>query len=183
MFVGKNENKYLFTSSRLGFRTWTSNDIEEMCLLNSDIDVMKFFPSLPSKKQTLDFISRMQDQFSEKGFCYFPVDDLKTNRFIGFIGLSTQNFKSNFTPCVDIGWRLKKEYWGKGLATEGAKECLEFAKNNLKLQSIYAMASKINLRSVMVMEKIGMSHIKDFDHPKLINTPELKKCVLYKIDL
>jgi len=181
--VDKNRNKYLFTSSRLGFRTWTENDIEAMTLINGDRDVMKFFPSLPSKKETQDFISRMQEQFSEKGFCYFPVDDLKTNHFIGFIGLSTQNFKSDFTPCIDIGWRIHKKYWGKGLATEGALECLKFARINLKLKSIYAMAPKINSSSVKVMEKIGMSHIKDFDHPKLINTSELKSCVLYKIDL
>ena len=93
-----------------------------MTELNKDPEVMKFFPYLPSDKQTVEFIQRMQQQFLEKGFCYFPVDDLKTNSFLGFIGLSIQKFESDFTPCVDIGWRIKKEYWGKGFATEGALE-------------------------------------------------------------
>jgi len=154
-----------------------------MTHINKDAEVMKFFPSLSSKKQTLEFIIRMQDQFAEKGFCYFPVDDLKTGDFIGFIGLSIQNFESDFTPCIDIGWRIKKECWGKGLATEGALACLKYAKYELQLESIHAMAPKINSKSVVVMQKIGMSHIKDFEHPKLKKTPTLKNCVLYKIDL
>ena len=151
--------------------------------LNSDHEVMKYFPFLPSEKETIEFIDRMQNQFLEKGFCYFPVDYLETRSFIGFIGLSTQNFESDFTPCVDIGWRLNKAYWGKGLATEGALACLSCAKNNLKLLQIFATAPKINSGSEKVMKKIGMSYMKDFEHPKLQKTPQLKNCVLYQIKL
>lgn len=175
--------KYLFTSSRLGFRTWNNDDIQQMTLLNSDQEVMEFFPFLPSKKQTAEFIERMQNQFTENGFCYFPVDDLETDRFIGFIGFSLQKFESDFTPCVDIGWRISKNYWGKGLATEGALACLKYGKDYLKLNRIYSMASKINSKSKKVMEKIGMTYVKDFEHPKLRENSRLKKCVLYAIDL
>ncbi len=144
---------------------------------------MEFFPFLPSKKQTGEFMLRMQNQFSENGFCYFPVDHLETNRFIGFIGFSLQNFESDFTPCVDIGWRIDKKYWGKGLATEGALECIKFAKDNLVQDRIYSMASKTNTKSIQVMKKIGMTYIKDFEHPKLVAYPTLKKCVLFAINL
>ena len=181
--MDKTKGKYLFISSRLGFRTWLDDDIQEMTLLNADKEVMEFFPFLPSEKQTIEFIQRMQNQFSESGFCYFPVDDLKSNSFIGFIGLSIQQFDSDFTPCVDIGWRMNKKYWGKGLATEGALECIKFAKNYLQLDRIYSMASKTNSNSIKVMEKIGMTYIKDFEHPKLEKHPTLKKCVLFAIDL
>lgn len=179
----RSKGKYLFTSSRLGFRTWNNDDIPQMTLLNSDQDVMEFFPFLPSKKQTVEFIVRMQNQFTENGFCYFPVDDLETNSFIGFIGFSLQKFESDFTPCVDIGWRINKNYWGKGLATEGAMECLKYGKDYLKLTRIYSMASKINSKSTKVMEKIGMTYVKDFEHPKLQENSRLKKCALYAIDL
>jgi RimJ/RimL family protein N-acetyltransferase len=183
MEVDHAKNKYLFTSSRLGFRTWLDDDIQEMALLNADKEVMEFFPFLPSEKQTIEFIQRMQKQFSESGFCYFPVDELETNRFIGFIGLSKQKFDSDFTPCIDIGWRINKKYWGKGLATEGAVECIKFAKNNLQLDRIYSMASKTNSKSIKVMEKIGMTYVKDFEHPKLKKDPTLEKCVLFAINL
>ena len=181
--MANTKGKYLFTSSRLGFRTWLDDDIQQMTLLNADEEVMEFFPFLPSKEQTIEFIRRMQNQYSESGFCYFPVDDLKSKNFIGFIGLSIQKFDSDFTPCVDIGWRMNKKYWGKGLATEGALECIEFAKNHLQLDRIYSMASKTNSKSIKVMEKIGMTYIKDFEHPKLKKHPTLEKCALFAINL
>lgn len=177
------EGKYLFTSSRLGFRTWVDDDIEQMSLLNSDKEVMEFFPFLPSRDQTMEFIRRMQHQFVEKGFCYFPVDHLESNLFIGFIGFSLQEFKSDFTPCVDIGWRIQKKYWGKGLATEGALQCIQYAKDHLPLNRIYSMAPKMNSKSLKVMEKIGMTYLKEFEHPKLRENPTLQKCVLFAMDL
>ena len=79
--------------------------------------------------------------------------------------------------------RIHKKYWGQGLATEGALKCLVYAKNDLQLNRIYSMASKTNLKSIKVMEKIGMTHIKDFEHPKLQENPTLKECVLFAIDL
>lgn len=181
--MDKVADKYLFTSSRLGFRTWLDDDVDQMTLLNSDKKVMEFFPSLPSEKETAEFIDRMQDQFSKNAFCYFPVEHLKTKLFIGFIGLSVQNFDSDFTPCVDIGWRINQKYWGKGLATEGALACLKYAKDQLKILQVYSMASKTNIRSIHVMKKIGMTYIKNFEHPKLTEYSELKKCVLFSINL
>lgn len=174
---------YIFSSERLGFRNWKDADLEKMILINSDKDVMRFFPFLPSAKQTEDFIERMKDQFSENGYCYFAVDLLDSDIFIGFIGLSKQNYKADFTPCIDIGWRLNKVYWNKGLATEGAKACLEYAQNKLKLPLIYAVASQVNEKSIKVMDKIGMRYRKNFEHPNLLDDNGLKDCVLYYKEL
>ena len=117
----------------------------------------------------------MKNQFVKNGFCYFAVDELKTENFIGFIGIAEQNFETDFIP-------LDKKYWNKGYASEGAKACLKFAFEKMKLESIRAVAPKINLKSVKVMEKIGMKYSKDFKHPTLKNDKRLETCVLYKID-
>ena len=170
---------YLFTSSRLGFRNWQDADVEQMILINSNKEIMKFFPFLPSEQQTRDFVIRMQKQFAHKGYCYFATDLLETNTFIGFIGLSEQTFKASFTPCTDIGWRLSNEHWSKGYATEGAKACLEYAGKLLKLPQIFAIASQINENSIKVMDKIGMRYLRNFDHPNLLEHPRLKNCVVY----
>src|SRR5947207_3093976 len=122
-------NKYVFQSGRLGFRNWLTEDIKIMAEINADKKVMEFFANTQSKKQTIEFVERMQNQFSKKGFCYFAVDKFENNEFIGFIGLSEQTFEADFTPCIDIGWRLKRSEWNKGYATEGAKQCLDFAFN------------------------------------------------------
>lgn len=163
----KNTNQYIFKSERLGFRNWNLADIEKLHEINSDKDVMAFFPSIPTKEQTTEFVSRMIKQFETKGYCYFAVDTLNENKFIGFIGLSEQIFEADFTPCVDIGWRIKKEFWNKGFATEGAKKCLVYAKEILKLQHVYAIAPKINVKSEKVMINIGMKKQTEFEHPML----------------
>ncbi|WP_338792085.1 GNAT family N-acetyltransferase [Bernardetia sp. MNP-M8] len=175
-------NKYIFKSQRLGFRNWKDCDTENLFALNSDKDIMEFFPYLPSLEQTKDFIERMTTQFENNGFCYFAVDELETEEFIGFIGITEQTFEADFTPCVDIGWRLDKKYWNKGYASEGAKRSLEFAFNDIKLESIKAVAPKINLKSRKVMEKIGMKYVKDFKHPALKDDKRLENCVLYEIN-
>lgn len=175
-------NKYIFKSQRLGFRNWKYSDTDKLFALNSDKEVMEFFPYLPSLEQTKTLIERMQNQFEKNGFCYFAVDILETDEFIGFIGIIEQTYEADFTPCVDIGWRLDKKYWNKGYASEGAKRCLEFAFEDKKLKSIKAIAPKINLKSRKVMEKIGMKYVKDFKHPALINDKQLETCVLYEIN-
>ncbi len=171
---------YTFTSARLGFRNWKFEDIEKMYHINIDKDVMEFFPSIPSYKETEAFVLRMQNSYIKNGYCYFAVDILESNEFIGFIGLSLQTFESEFTPCVDIGWRLKITAWGNGFATEGAKRCLKFGFDSLNLKNIYAIAPVLNLKSQHVMKKIGMRIITTFLHPKIEAEHSLQKCVLYE---
>lgn len=176
------ENKsYLFTSARLGFRDWSLDDVEKMHEINSDKKVMEFFPNIPTKEQTNDFIRRMTKQFEDKGFCYFAVDKLENNEFIGFIGLSEQTYDVAFTPYIDIGWRIKSSEWNKGFATEGAKKCLDYAFDNLNLKEIYSVAPKINVKSESIMIKIGMKKEYEFEHPLLMENNKLKTCILYKI--
>jgi RimJ/RimL family protein N-acetyltransferase len=172
-------SRYIFKSARLGFRNWEQADLRPMAEINTDEEVMEFFPAKPSEKETLTFIARMQQQFAEKGFCYFAVDFLETGAFIGFIGLSVQTFIADFTPCTDIGWRLKRSEWGKGYAMEGALACLEYGFNHLELEHIYAMAPEANTRSEGVMKKTGMKKVRNFEHPKLLLHESLKDCVLY----
>jgi len=175
--------KYIFTSERLGFRNWNLSDIDKMHEINSDEKVMEFFPSVSTKQQTNEFVERMIKQFEDRGFCYFAVDKLEDNGFIGFIGLSEQTYKSNFTPCVDIGWRIKSSEWNKGFATEGAERCLDYALNDLKLENVHAIAPKINIKSEHIMTKIGLKKQYEFEHPLLTSNDRLKTCVLYKTEL
>src|SRR5215217_2088036 len=114
---------YIFRSERLGFRNWQESDIIPMAAINADPEVMRYFPAIQTTSQTQDFIQKMQLQFQERGYCYFAVELLKTNTLIGFTGLSDKTFESDFTPCIDIGWRLGTAHWNKGYATEGAARC------------------------------------------------------------
>lgn len=170
---------YLFTSDRLGFRNWREDDIQEMIDINSDAEVMAFFPSIQDEQQTIAFIKRMQNQFHERGYCYYAVDRLDKEVFIGFIGLSWQTYQADFTPCVDIGWRLKKTEWNQGFATEGAKRCLDYAFKELEIKTVFAIAPKVNVKSIRIMEGIGMTKVSEFQHPYLQDDERLRDCVLY----
>lgn len=179
----KEAKHYLFTSARLGFRNWLPADIDQMCEINTDEKVMEFFPGVATKEQTIAFVDRQKKQFDDKGFCYFAVDKLDDGAFIGFIGISEPTYKAHFTPCIDIGWRIKSSEWNKGFATEGASKCLAYAFNNLNIKTVYSVAPKINVKSEYIMEKIGMKKEGEFEHPLLTNNDRLKNCVLYKIEM
>ncbi|MFK8039155.1 MAG: GNAT family N-acetyltransferase [Crocinitomicaceae bacterium] len=172
---------YVFTSQRLGFRNWLVEDVEQMIAINRNKDVMRYFPAHATPEQTIEFIERMQALFHEKQYCYFAVDLLETNEFIGFIGLNDINYEAPFATSVDIGWRIAEKYWNKGYATEGAKECLNYGFNQLKLGAIVSVAPEKNAPSISVMTKIGMTKSLTFKHPKLLKYPELMECVCYEI--
>ncbi|MEI6019719.1 MAG: GNAT family N-acetyltransferase [Bacteroidota bacterium] len=175
------ENNYLFTSPNLGFRKWRDSDLKAMAQISSDKDVMEFFPGIQNRLYVFDFIQRMKSEYVQRRHCYFAVDLLETSEMIGFIGLHEQNFESDFTPCTDIGWRLKKDKWNKGYATEGAKRCLLYAFDDLKLERVYSMTPRVNLKSQRIMEKIGMKKEKYFVLEFLKEDVRLRDCVLYAI--
>lgn len=177
----KTEDRYLFTSQRLGFRNWTEADLGPMSAINADALVMQYFPSVQTKEQTHAFMHRMQDQFHRLGFCYFAVELLATGEFIGFIGLGEQTWLPDMGPFIDIGWRLAAHTHGLGYATEGAVRCIGYAFRTLGLPEVYAVCPAVNKPSEKVMIKAGMGFVRFFDHPVLLNNDRLRKCVLYSI--
>ena len=104
--------------------------------------------------------------------------------FVGVIALAVPNFEAHFTPCVEVGWRLARDYWGRGYATEGARECLRFGFRELGLDEIVSLTAVPNARSQAVMRRLGMTRdpADDFDHPKLPEGHPLQRHVLYRLD-
>ncbi len=101
---------------------------------------------------------------------------------MGFVGLHEPAYELPITPCVEIGWRLAKEYWGKGYATEAGKASLEIAFKILNLQEVYSFASVSNRQSWAVMERLKMKNTnKNFEHPIIPQNNPLREHVLYKI--
>lgn len=174
---------YLLKSKRLGFRKWLEKDIEPFSSMNADKEVMEYFPNTLSKTESIQFIEAIQKKFDHDGYALYAVEELKSQEFIGFIGFWRPSIELRtqlgIDPFVEIGWRLRKESWNKGYATEGAKACLDFGFNQLNLKEIYSFTTKVNLRSESVMQKIGMQKVQEFDYPNL-NTV-IKPHVLYRL--
>ena len=176
------KKEYIFKSERLGFRNWTKDDLTEFAKINSDPEVMEYFPKTLTKQESSDFIDRLQKHYKKRGYNYFATEILETSELIGFIGLAYQVYQTEFTPATDIGWCLKKSAWGKGYATEGAKRCLEFAFNELGIHKIVSTCTIRNIRSENVMKKIGLVKKGEFNHPNLSDYPEYEKCIWYEIE-
>src|ERR1700761_8620618 len=109
-------------TDRLMLRTWHEADREPFAELNADPRVMEFMPQILSREQSDDFFGRIQAHFDEHGFGLGAAEHRATGAFMGFIGLLVPKFEAPFMPAVEIGWRLGSQWWGQGLATEGARE-------------------------------------------------------------
>lgn len=148
--------------------------------MNSDPEVMRYFPNTLTPAASATLMQQFQEHYQECGYTYYAAELLQTGEIIGFIGLKYQDFESSYTPAVDIGWRLRKNFWGKGYATEGAHRCLEYAFDTLGLERVVSACPVINRRSEKVMKKIGMVKKGEFEHPNLKANPELLHCLWYE---
>ena len=172
-------------TQRLVLRCWRSSDLEPFAKMNADPNVMEFFPAPLSSPQSDALVAKIERHFRKYGFGLYAVELKDDGGFVGFIGLSVPAFLAHFTPCVEIGWRLSSEFWGKGLATEGAEAVLKYSREVLRLKDVVSFTVPVNLRSRRVMEKIGMTYdpADDFDHPQLPPGHPLRRHVLYRLDL
>ncbi|MEO8481395.1 MAG: GNAT family N-acetyltransferase [Acidobacteriota bacterium] len=169
-------------TSRLRLRQWRDADRAPFAAMVADAEVMRYFPSTMSRAESDHFVDRVLAGFARRGFGWWAVEIPGRATFVGFIGLSIPSFDAHFTPCVEVGWRLAREHWGLGYATEGARACLDLGFDVLGLTEIVALTAHDNLRSRRVMAKLGMLHdpSDDFEHPGIPIGHPLRPQVLYR---
>lgn len=169
-------------TERLILRSWHPDDLALFIAMNKDKRVMRYFPATLSEAETTVFYNVIQNEFTRKAWGLYAVEIKSTGEFIGYVGLHEIGFEAEFTPGVEIGWRLAAEHHNQGYATEAAKAVLRLAKG-LEIERLYSFTAKINIPSERVMQKIGMTKVGEFNHPKLPNNSPLLTHVLYRIDL
>jgi RimJ/RimL family protein N-acetyltransferase len=171
-------------ADRLHLRPWRDDDLPAFAALNADPRVMEFFPKPLDRAESDAFAARIREGIDSRGFGLWAVEVPGVADFVGFVGLLVPQFEAHFTPCVEIGWRLAREHWGRGYASEAARAALDFGFRSLVLDQIVSFTVPGNWRSRRVMERIGMTHTPadDFDHPALPEGHALRRHVLYRID-
>lgn len=171
-----------FDTPRLRLRQWRDADRGPFAALNADPVVMEFFSALGERSASDASIDAWQAQFVERGWSNWAAELRQTAEFIGFVGLSVPRRVLPFSPCVEIGWRLAREHWGKGYATEAARDVLRIGFATLGLPEIVSFTAVPNRRSRAVMERIGMhnSH-EDFEHPAVPEGSPLRLHCLYRL--
>ena len=173
----------VFHGERVVLRAWQPADLPAFAALNADPQVMEFLPQELSRAESDALAWRCQQGLDARGYGLWAVGVPGVADFIGYTGLSVPVFQAPFTPCVEIGWRFARAYWGCGYATEAARVALAVGFGPAALEEIVSFTVPANRRSRAVMERLGMVHHPDddFDHPLLPADHRLRRHVLYRL--
>ncbi|HEV3167313.1 MAG TPA: GNAT family N-acetyltransferase [Isosphaeraceae bacterium] len=173
----------MLTTPRLHLRLWRDEDLTAFAAMNADPRVMEFFPKVLDRADSDAVAARIRNHLAHRGFGLWAVEIPGVADFIGFVGLAVPGFEAHFTPCVEVGWRLAHDYWGRGYASEAARAALDFGFRQLALPEIVSFTAAVNWRSRRVMERIGMQRAPadDFEHPAVPEGHTLRLHVLYRV--
>jgi RimJ/RimL family protein N-acetyltransferase len=174
-------------TARMVLRPFVPTDLDELAALNADPEAMRYFEAPFSLAQSREFLRRYMAGQVKNGFHFSALEHKPDGQFIGILGPAAiaQPVRAQIPgqPEIEIGWRLHRQVWGKGLATEGAMACLQYAWQTLKAPEIVAFTATANKASRRVMEKTGMAFDPDggFEHPSVSPGHPLRTQVLYRI--
>ncbi|MEW6283136.1 MAG: GNAT family N-acetyltransferase [Candidatus Eremiobacterota bacterium] len=163
-------------------RRWRPEDRPAFAALNADPAVMEMLGGPLREGDSDAMVDRIERGFEANGFGLWAVEVPGVVPFVGFVGLSVPGFEAPFTPCVEVGWRIAREHWGRGYAPEGARAALAFGFGPAGLEEIVSFTAACNRNSRRVMEKLGMTRdpADDFLHPRLPEGHPLRPHVLYR---
>ncbi|MCB9062064.1 MAG: GNAT family N-acetyltransferase [Halobacteriovoraceae bacterium] len=176
------EHIYIQTE-RLILRQWKNSDRDIFAQINADPEMMKFFPSTYDKNKSDNFIDKTIELIKKNNYGFFAVELKETKEFIGFVGFTDTDYEAYFVPAIEIGWRIHKKYWKKGLATEAAFSCLKYCFEKFNFDEIVACTATANRPSRNVMERIGMKQDLNgtFFHSQIPKGHKHSEHVLYRM--
>lgn len=170
----------ILSTARLRLRPWRESDFEPFAVMNADALVMEHLSGLKSREESDAMAARIMAKLESRGWGLWAVEVVGGAPFIGFTGLAVPDFEAHFTPCTEVGWRLARDAWGRGYATEAAKAALAFGFDALGLAQIVSFTALTNKRSAAVMERLGMRRDGEFDHPRFAEGDPIRRHVLYR---
>ena len=149
----------IFETQRLTLHRFTEADAPLILQLNSDPDVIRYVHErvLQTEDEARAIILNIILPQYEKNLGRWAIYIKTSNEFIGWCGLKHLPAKNE----IDLGYRLIKNAWGKGYATEAAKHTLQYGFDKLQLPLITGKAHVENMASIKILEKIGMQFIRE----------------------
>ena len=163
---------------RVLLRQWRDDDREPYAAINADPEVMRHLGGLRSRAESDGFIDWASALIADRGWGLWAVEVIGESPFVGVVGLNETRQPDN---GVEVSWKLAREHWGHGFASEAAREAVRFGFEQLDLDEIVSMTVPANARSRRVMERLGMTHDPNDDFDRLEMHAELTRHVLYRL--
>lgn len=173
---------FVLETERLVLRSWRAADVDQFLEVNSDPEVMATLGPVMDRDQVAATIGRMQGIEAEHGHCFWAMVRREDDRVIGWCGV----IRGSVAPVLgqaEIGWRMARDVWGRGYATEAAAATLDWLFANRDDAAAWAITTVENKGSRAVMERLGMDYLPelDFDHPGIPVDDPLLRHVTYRI--
>lgn len=161
-------------------RLWRKEDRGAFAAINAEPAVQRYLA--PITREISDaMLDRIDAHFALHGWGFWAVEHRDGAALIGLCGLAQVTWQAFFTPAVEIGWRLSTQFQGKGLAREAATLALDAAFGAIGLDRVVSFTVPANAASWRLMERLGMRHLGQFDHPRLPRGDRLRRHVVYAI--
>jgi RimJ/RimL family protein N-acetyltransferase len=168
-------------TDRLVMRRWRDADREPFAALNADPYTMRFFPSTLDRAASDTLVDRLEERFESQGFGLWALEIASTGQFIGFTGLNPMPNDVPGAGGMEVGWRLARDAWHHGYATEAARAALDVAFGSLEMTVIYSMTALLNEPSQAVMRRLGLTEWTRWDHPRIPEGNPLRPSVTYRV--
>lgn len=161
-------------------RPWRKEDRGPFAAINAEPAVQRYLA--PITREISDaMLDRIDAHFASHGWGFWAVEHRDGAALIGLCGLAPVIWQAFFTPAVEIGWRLSTPFHGKGLAREAATLALDAAFGPIGCDRVVSFTVPANAASWRLMERLGMRHLGQFDHPRPPKGDPLRRHVVYVI--
>ena len=148
-------------TKRLILREMTPHDVDDLLEVLSDPEAMQFYPQPFDRKMTQAWIGRNIQRYAQHGFGLWALIFKENGKLIGDCGLVVQEVDG--VEEVEIGYHIRRDLWGKGLATEAAQACRDYGFTQLGFDKLISLVNPANIASRRVAEKNGMRLIKGIE--------------------
>nr|WP_207944658.1 GNAT family N-acetyltransferase [Actinomadura rubrisoli] len=154
--------KVFLETERLVLRWFTEADVDELVLLDSDPQVMRFLTGEPTPRLEIEeeVLPRILRDYDRGPAGRWAALERSTGEFVGWLAL--QPPEDGSVVDVELGYRLKASVWGRGYATEGARALIRKGFTELGVERVWAQTMAVNLASRRVLEKAGLRYVRTF---------------------
>ena len=170
------DDDFELLTERLRMRPYRIDDLDDFHAIVGDPETMRFYAEPFSRDGAREWIERNLQRYEELGFGLFMIEDVKTGELIGSCGPNVQTVDG--IQEIELGWHVRRDRWGHGIAPESAAACRDWAFANLESDHLIALVRPLNEPSRRVAEKIGMAIWKETLFPERLRWPHL----VYRVD-